>query len=1237
MRIRKLGLRRYGKFTDAFIDFGEPAAGKPDMHVVYGPNEAGKSTAISACTDMMYGIPPQSRFNFLHPYATMRIEAEIEISGRVRSFSRIKRPHNSLLDEVGNAVPDSLLVGELGGLDRSAYQTMFCLDDETLEAGGESILASKGDLGHLLFSATAGLARLSDRLGSAQEETDAFFRPGRRSGLLAELKKTLAELKEERERIDTLASAYARLVIERDEAAAAYAEALFQRSRTQSRIDEVQCLISAMPRLQSFRALRAELVPLALLPEAPASWSQDLPALMIRQTRLEAQTQSVAETIANLRKELEGLVVNASACGLKSRIELLTDLRARYITAEKDLPERRLSLGLAEQTIARVLALIDHVSEQNPARLVLSAAVTGSLRDLMEQRSGVDAALASAEAELAKATEALSEAEATVGEQGAGLDDATTATLTAIMTSARQADDAARLRAADRVRAERADELEDCLIELLPWTGGRNELLSAPVPTPDRLRQWISTEADISREIAVREGEFERLDAEVKRLQAKIEVLRSVAGVISDREAGDARSAREVAWAVHKTTLDAATAADFETAMRKLDLITEQRASQVAGIADLNRALLDMAEARASMEQARRRLDESLGRRGTLVGQIGECVRAIGNGLEYAIDLAGLNLWMQKRDRAIDAQGKLTAAEREWRRTQDDAASSRELIVEVIRAAGVEISRSDDIAAVLAAGQAALDRAAGARNLRMIADARARDLKARERSLDQARLAERSWNTAWREACMACWLGERGSQPSMAVVRETLEALIDLGAALEKKAELTDRISKMERDQTRFRAEVQDLANLICLPSNPQDVLGRCEAVVDCVASATKTLDRRLEVEARLAAEHDKARSAADELAEVHSRASIMMNHFGTDSLTEVDGRLRSLARRSDIETRLSQAREEILKGLKVETIEQAEDALHAVERGSLEAELIELKARFEDEDNRSRELFALRNRAEDRIAAVGGDAAVAVLESKRRTVLVTIEDRAIEYLKLKLGIAAADRALRAYRDHHRSSMMARASQAFALISRGAYSELLTQPSNGSELLIAKGVDGSSKIASELSKGTRFQLYLALRVAGYHEFARTRPPAPFLADDIMETFDDFRAEEAFRLLAAMASKGQIVYFTHHRHLCEIAKAVEPSIKIHTLKAEPTRGWALSILKEAGAIRECEEHGWMQDRADPHARERALEIARREPLVGLSDRAAVALIRDVLDELGDTCPECAQEQSGKLAS
>jgi hypothetical protein len=70
-----------------------------------------------------------------------------------------------------------------------------------------------------------------------------------------------------------------------------------------------------------------------------------------------------------------------------------------------------------------------------------------------------------------------------------------------------------------------------------------------------------------------------------------------------------------------------------------------------------------------------------------------------------------------------------------------------------------------------------------------------------------------------------------------------------------------------------------------------------------------------------------------------------------------------------------------------------------------------------------------------------------------------------------------------------------------------------------------------------------------------------------------------------------------------------------------------RGWAINVLQEAGAIRECEAHGWAKDRADPHARERALDLARQDPPADTSADEAVAEVRDVLSSIGDTCPEC----------
>jgi len=58
---------------------------------------------------------------------------------------------------------------------------------------------------------------------------------------------------------------------------------------------------------------------------------------------------------------------------------------------------------------------------------------------------------------------------------------------------------------------------------------------------------------------------------------------------------------------------------------------------------------------------------------------------------------------------------------------------------------------------------------------------------------------------------------------------------------------------------------------------------------------------------------------------------------------------------------------------------------------------------------------------------------------------------------------------------------------------------------------------------------------------------------PFIADDIMETFDDDRSGAAFALLAEMSRVGQVIYLTHHSHLCDIVRRTCPAANIITLE------------------------------------------------------------------------------------
>jgi uncharacterized protein YhaN len=99
----------------------------------------------------LFGIEARSRYNFLHPYTAMQIGAALEWGGETRELVRVKRSQNSLLGPGGQPVGEATLGAALGGLGREAYRTMFSLDDDTLERGGDSILQSQGDLASSCF------------------------------------------------------------------------------------------------------------------------------------------------------------------------------------------------------------------------------------------------------------------------------------------------------------------------------------------------------------------------------------------------------------------------------------------------------------------------------------------------------------------------------------------------------------------------------------------------------------------------------------------------------------------------------------------------------------------------------------------------------------------------------------------------------------------------------------------------------------------------------------------------------------------------------------------------------------------------------------------------------------------------------------------------------------------------------------------------------------------------------
>jgi hypothetical protein len=70
-----------------------------------------------------------------------------------------------------------------------------------------------------------------------------------------------------------------------------------------------------------------------------------------------------------------------------------------------------------------------------------------------------------------------------------------------------------------------------------------------------------------------------------------------------------------------------------------------------------------------------------------------------------------------------------------------------------------------------------------------------------------------------------------------------------------------------------------------------------------------------------------------------------------------------------------------------------------------------------------------------------------------------------------------------------------------------------------------------------------------------------------------------------------------------------------------------RGWAVGLLLETGALRECVDHSHLCDATDPDAWRLARQIASRHPFKDASPAEAVAMVEDIMRSVGDACPEC----------
>ena len=1157
MRLRRLDLTRYGKFTDYAIDFGPAQPGKPDLHIVYGLNEAGKSTALSAYLDLLFGVEHTSRYGFLHAYPNMLVGGALEFGGAEHVLRRVKGKSLTLRDGRGQPVDEALLSVPLAGLTRDTYRSMFSLDDQSLEDGGNAIIASKGELGELLFAASAGLADLGSILSKVREEADDIHKLRGRTTQIAELKRNLAALRTQQDEIDTRASAHAVLLATKLQAETSYARAMHEQGQAKTRHDEIERLLRAAPLAGEYQRLQREIEQFGTLPVPPAEWTGQLPGLMVKNAELQTQVEGTQADLARLDGEIAALVIDERFWAQGAAIAGLGDGMARFSTAESDLPRRQAAIAEDEAIIASILAELGQPGHKAPENLILPAPLVGTLRELIEMRSGIDARADTARRELQQAQDTLERVTADLAGMG-GADGSTGAALEGInaaLGALRRGNHQARMQVAERALPGVERGYHALRDGLAPWSGDGDALRALRLPEQRQLDAWRTRANALDGHLGELETRHRDLVTSQRADEARLEAIRATAGAIDDGEASRLRAARDAAWAVHAKALDATTAASFTAALAEDDALSATRLAHVQDLAELRSLRQNLVVTEAALTRQDELLAQAKADFLTLASEIRTSLVddiCLDPKASVSAWLDQVETWSRQRRESLLAWDALMETEGDLATAKQDLHGELAALAEAMTLAGFE--NVDDLSptALVQAADSALTNGGAQRATRSAAEKnlheRQSDLVIRERTLAATDAEAKEWQQRWMAALGKTWFTDSG----VGAVRELLRALGELPAALGQRQARARQIETMQRDQQQLGQDVGAILDQLGETLDPQTLLETARALTRRAELAEQ--DRRLRIQklaerSRLA---DILRGLTQDLAVHAAHRQGMTEFFGVETLQQVSAELA----RSDERTRLRQQADglgrQLVAELRVDTIEAALGKINTLDLAATEQEGAETAARLDDLEALSRQGFADVSRAREKLQAIGGDDAVARIEAQRRTLLLQIEDKAMDYLRLRTGALVAEQALRAYREQHRSSMMNRASEAFALITRGNYAGLAARPDKDRESLIGLPRQGGSKLATDMSKGTQFQLYLALRLAGYGEFARSRPPVPFIADDIMETFDEPRSAQVFRLLGEMAHTGQVIYLTHHRHLCDIAKEVMPTVKIYEL-------------------------------------------------------------------------------------
>lgn len=833
-----------------------------------------------------------------------------------------------------------------------------------------------------------------------------------------------------------------------------------------------------------------------------------------RRLPLERRRQRAVER----RGEL-GALAGEHAQEHAARLDALKDRFAAYKHARE---QAHASLADVERLAERVAeasrrAGLDPGVDAEPLRLDArkEERVNALLRDRTRLLGAIESSrveIAKQERELARLGAGAAEGARSIGAEAGSVD---TAELAAALERARNLGDAEARLATRRAQVERRRrELEAKARAAGLFDGPLEAFIALRLPSPASV-EGLEARADAAAQALARLSDR---CAALENEAAAIE--RQIAGHSGDFAPPDvaalaaARSARDEAWAAVRSADASARGraeVELERLLREADAVADRMIREADRVTTLARL---RSEAETNARQAERLVAErerataerdALG--DELAGLFAEARIAPPHGAAFA----EMSAWLDRHAQISDAFASLSEAEGEITSEAQKVEGARRDLLRALAAVGD---------APESAGAAAGDASESPSSLSALITRGARRLAA----LESAR-------------------------------REAAEAA---RAVVKVRGDLDDRVAARERDEAALAEVAAKLTPLIAPLGVPVDASAEeVTRAIEALRELFSVTDKRADAEARARAleagarefEADLARALrelAPDLAELEPRdAAQALFARGAEALG-VAAELERVARELEAEGEVS-------------AVDEDEARLAADPDAALRA-LDELTDRIDEADLDVTRLTERIGGVRKGLEEMRGESHAAEAAAAAQQKLARVRETAERWSRVKLAAVLLSREIERYREENQGPLLTSSSALFARLTLGAFSGIKAGfDDKDRPCLRCVRADGVTEVdVPGLSDGTRDQLYLSLRLASLLRRAEVAEPMPLVLDDVLIQLDDQRAAAALGVLAEVSRQMQVLFFTHHARLVDLARASVPAgeLSVHELVSGP---------------------------------------------------------------------------------